>query len=89
MNFDGSTFNPERDGQRLGDQMLAVLAIMSTKQWFTLGQLSMLAAAPEASVSARIRDLRKPRFGGHTIEREYVRKGLWRYRLVEQEGVAA
>lgn len=89
MNFDGSTFNPERDGQRLGDQMLAVLAIMSTKQWWTLSQLSMFTGFPEASVSARLRDLRKPKFGGYTIEREYVRKGQWRYRMVEQEEVAA
>ena len=35
---------------------------------------------PEASVSARLRDLRKKRFGSHIITRRYVSDGLWQYR---------
>jgi len=37
---------------------------------------------PEASVSARLLDLRKPTIGGHVIVRLYVRRGLHEYRLV-------
>jgi hypothetical protein len=49
--------------------------------WWTLPQLAAATGYPEASISARIRDLRKPKFGGHTVERRHVSKGLWEYRL--------
>ena len=29
-----------------------------------------------------MRHLRKPRFGGHTIEREHLGGGLYRYKLI-------
>ena len=79
--FDGRTFVQSRDGERLGAQMAAVLETMRDGDWWTLTALSAVTGAPEASVSARIRDLKKERFGGHVIEREYVRRGLHRYRL--------
>jgi hypothetical protein len=28
-----------------------------------------------------LRHLRKPRFGGHTVEREYIKDGLYKYKL--------
>lgn len=36
---------------------------------------------PEASVSARLMDFRKARFGSHYVDQEYVLMGLWKYRL--------
>lgn len=89
MHFDGSTYNPERDGARLGDQMLAVYAVMADGRWRTLADLSSAVGAPEASVSARLRDLRKPRFGGHRVERRYLFKGCFTYQLVIREEEAA
>jgi hypothetical protein len=39
----------------------------------------------EAGISARIRDLRKPKYGSHTIERRATaQKGVFAYRLVPQ-----
>jgi len=44
--------------------------------------LAHWAGGSEASVSARLRDLRKAKFGAHTIERQRVSAGLFRYRMV-------
>lgn len=76
----GETFVADRDGRRLGKQCQAVYDAMKCGDWFTLRQLADATGAPEASASARLRDLR--RFG-FNIEHEYVAKGLWRYRLVK------
>jgi len=59
---------------------------MSDGQWRTLGELSALTGDPEASISARLRDLRKPRFGGLTVERKYIRRGLFAYRVAGETG---
>lgn len=80
--FDGHTYSPDRDHHRLARQMREVSDILSDFEWHTLSDISSRTGHPEASVSARIRDLRKPKFGSHTIEREYVSRGLFRYRMV-------
>ena len=82
---DGSTFDQERDGARLDKQHNRVLSALRGGDWWTLSALSRETGDPEASVSARLRDLRKPRFGSHTIERQYVERGLNRYRLVKRD----
>ncbi len=78
--FKGETFSPERDGQRLTCQLFRVrdLLLAHNNTWFTLQGIARLVEAPEASVSARLRDLRRE---GLTIERRYVRRGLWEYRV--------
>lgn len=83
--FDGKTFDPKLDGARLGAQLDKVRDAMLRKGWVTLAYLSGLLAAPEASVSARLRDLRKVKFGGYTVERRRVPNGngLHEYRLVK------
>jgi hypothetical protein len=80
--FDGATLEPERDGARLGQQLVAVSDLMRDGAWRTLAQISDATNCPEASVSARLRDLRKPKFGGFRVEREYVERGLFRYRVL-------
>jgi hypothetical protein len=81
---DGTTYEHRRDGRRLAAQHHRVLAYLRSGEWRTLAEISAYTGDPEASVSARLRDLRKPRFGGHTIERQYVQRGLFRYRLKDQ-----
>lgn len=81
MRFDGKTYDPKRDQIRLKGQMLRVYTQLKDGQWHTLRELSDKTGDPEASVSARIRDLRKERFGSHVIEHDRVDKGLWRYRM--------
>ena len=89
LHFDGATFSYERDSSRLGDQMCAVLTLMADGQWRTLAGIASETGAPESSVSARLRDLRKPKFGGHTVNRQYIRRGLHGYQLVLNETVGA
>ena len=79
---DGATYDHERDGRRLACQQNRVLARLRDGEWWTLKRLAQATGDPEASISARVRDLRKPRFGSHVIERRYVERGLWQYRLV-------
>ena len=46
-----------------------------------LEELATRCSASQAGVSARLRDLRKAKFGSQTIEKRYVANGLWVYRL--------
>jgi hypothetical protein len=78
---DGETFEPKLDRRRLNRQMEAVYDLMKDGLWRTLAQISDMATAPEASVSARLRDLRKPKFGGFTVNRKRYSDGLWGYQL--------
>lgn len=86
---DGKTYNHARDARRLAGQHCRVLAFMQDERWHTLSEIAVYTRDPEASVSARLRDLRKPRFGSYTIQREYVERGLFRYRLVTQKELFA
>jgi hypothetical protein len=88
-NARGKTFDPAKDEVRLGRVLEAVLTVMKDGQWRTLFQIRSALAArdvhtTEAGISARLRDLRKPWGGGHTVESERVPEtsGLWRYRVL-------
>lgn len=80
---DGWTYDDGRDRIRLNAQHMRVYrAMYFAGGWLTLNELAYITGDPEASVSARLRDFRKPRFGGHTVERRHVEGGLWEYRLI-------
>jgi len=76
------------DEVRLNRQQALVWAVLVDHDWHTLRELSERTGCPEASVSARIRDLRKRKYGSHTIERESLGSGLFRYRLLTDEVAA-
>lgn len=82
--FDGATYNPSFDHIRLTGQLQRVFNVMKDGHYRSLRHLSMLAKGPEGSVSARLRDLRKDKFGGFEVERkrDSIEKGLFLYRLV-------
>lgn len=82
--FDGQTYNPEQDFTRLKGQRDRVFRLMSDGQWRTLSEISKHAGGSEASISARLRDFRKDKYGSRDIQRERVAGGLWRYRMVVQ-----
>lgn len=75
--FDGSDYKPELDQVRLTGQLKRIYDFMSDGQWWSVQEISNFTGDPENSVSAQLRNLRKLRFGGHTIERE--RKGNPKY----------
>ena len=76
--FPGETFDRARDGARLAAQEQRVFTVMRDGAWRGLKEISALTGDPEASVSARLRGLRHE---GHTVERVYISRGLWHYRL--------
>lgn len=61
MKFDGETYQPERDHERLETQYERVAALMADAKWRTLEEIGEAVKAPPASVSARLRDMRKER----------------------------
>lgn len=80
----GETFVHAFDAERLNAQQLRVWNVMRDGKWRTLAEISALTGDPEASVSARLRDLRKDEFGGLTIDRRRrgeERSGLHEYRI--------
>lgn len=76
----GQTFSLDRDGARLGDQARRVFEAMRDGEWRTLREISAATGDPEASVSARLRGFRD---FGFTVEREYIRRGLHKYRVTK------
>jgi hypothetical protein len=82
IRFDGDTYVPEIDAERLGTQAKAVFDVMRDGRWRTLREIAVETNYPEASVSARLRDFRKRKFGASVVERERLGGGLFRYRLI-------
>ena len=81
--FNGADYIPSRDDARLSGQILRVWDCMKDESWRTLREIANITGDPEASISAQLRHLRKERFGGHEVEREYVSNGLYKYRLLK------
>jgi hypothetical protein len=85
--FDGKTYDPAFDVTRLGKQLGRVLMLMADGTWRTLAEIhTSIGLGTEAAISARLRDLRKDRFGGFVVERKRrgaVRAGLWEYRVLK------
>ena len=70
--FDGVTYDPERDKARLTRQLERVYEVVRHGDWHTLASIASITGAPEGSVSARLRDLRKEKFGSYDIRRKRV-----------------
>lgn len=83
---DGKTYDRDRDKDRLNLQQSTVFNAMKDGNWRTLARIKAMTGAPEASISARLRDLRKPKFGGHEVERRYIQRGLFEYRVIVNKG---
>lgn len=79
--FNGSDYEPRRDDTRLAGQQARIRDLMVDGRWRTLREIADATGAPEASVSAQLRHLRKPRFGGWLVEKTHLGRGLYRYRL--------
>jgi len=86
--FDGQTYVDKLDGPRLRHQLDRVREYMLAifPHWKSLTDISRELAKlyektifPEASISARLRDLRKPKFGGYTVDRKRRSAGTWEY----------
>jgi hypothetical protein len=86
--FNGVGYDPAMDDDRLSKQLGRVWAVMRDGRWRSLAEIRADIAQrfavedPEASISAQLRHLRKPRFGQYDIERRRrACAGTWEYRL--------
>ncbi|MFU8773205.1 MAG: hypothetical protein ACNA8H_12390 [Anaerolineales bacterium] len=79
--FNGDDYTPQRDNKRLLSQLERVKLVMSDGKWHTLAGIATTTGDPAPSVSAQLRHLRKPRFGGHTIAKQHLNAGLYIYRM--------
>lgn len=91
VNYEAARFDGDAgiedlaDHERLARQLDKVEHVMIDGRWRTLSELSKLIDAPTPSISARLRDLRKPRFGGYDVQRRQrtmAAKGTYEYRVV-------
>ena len=92
--FGGATYDATLDRERLTGQLGRVFALMAADgEWRTLKRIVSVVGGSEAGVSARLRDLRKPQFGGpgkhgdprarQDVEgRRVGDTSLWEYRMV-------
>ena len=81
--FGGLTYDAYLDNKRLTGLLKRVHAFMSDGGWHDLYEIAHYTGGTEASVSARLRDFRKIRYGSHVIDRRRVgSSGLFQYRLV-------
>jgi hypothetical protein len=80
--FDGESYEPSRDYERMSGQLLRVFDLMKDGQWRTLEGIASQVSGSVAAISARLRDFRKAKFGSHTVERKNIEGGLFVYRLV-------
>jgi len=82
--FNGDDYQPGRDKKRLRGQILRVYTVIKDGRWHTLRSIADSTGDPEASVSAQLRHLRKPRFGCYDIQKRHVKNGLYEYRLLKK-----
>jgi hypothetical protein len=88
MPFDGVTYDREQDGPRLLSQRDRVLWVYCDGRWHTLfeaqDQIREEFEVEDSltGISARVRDFRKEKFGGFTVESRRRTKGTWEYRIV-------
>ena len=82
---EGRTYESTQDKGRLSAQHTRVVHAMQDGQWRTLAEIEAKTGDPQASISARLRDLRKPQFGHHTVDRKRISGGVFAYRLTLTE----
>ena len=93
--FDGETYEPSLDRERLGKQARAVYEVMIGGYWFTLRQIVLLCNEmdvwpSEAGVSARVRDFRKDKFGSHIVNRRRSdASGVFEYQLIDPKRISS
>lgn len=89
--FDGATFTEKDDQERLAVQHVRIRDLMLDCKWRTLPEIHETLGYPVTSISAQLRHLRKPRFGGFVIEKRHrgpKKWGLYEYRVMPGDYVS-
>jgi len=80
--FNGSDYDHARDSARLTNQLDRIFKLMADGEYRSLSEISKATGDHESSISAQLRHLRKPRFGSHTVNKNYIGDGLFKYQLI-------
>lgn len=81
----GSDYDKKFDQTRLTGQLAKIVDCMKDGVWRTLSEIQTITSAPQSSISAQLRHLRKTDFGGHTVNKRSRgdrKDGLYEYQLV-------
>ena len=87
--FDGSDYEDKVDRRRLAGQILRVYECMKDGQWRTVNEIHQVTGDPHASISAQLRNLRKPKFGSYNVVKQIRgerKDSLYEYQLLTQKG---
>ena len=79
--YDGATYDAAQDKARLTRQLQQVFTLIQDGHWRTPEDFEAQLGARWASINARLRDLRKAKFGGFLIARRRIGPGLFQYAL--------
>jgi hypothetical protein len=85
---DGETFNHDRDYVRLNGQALDIWDFMADGRWHSPQEIEQSTGHNWAAASARLRDFRKSKFGGSTVDRMNIGNGVFAYRLTASPRVS-
>jgi predicted transcriptional regulator len=78
----GPAYSEALDGKRIAAQQEAIRLYMLRREWATLQEIAQDLGFPESSVSAQLRHLRKPEFGGYRVDkRRRGSTGCWEYHV--------
>jgi hypothetical protein len=87
--FSGETYDAKQDHGRLAAQLVRVRTLMLDGQFRTLAEITAVTGDPQASVSARLRDLRKEDHGLYIVARRRRSKGTFEYAITGQQQAKA
>lgn len=83
--FNGSDYDADFDLDRLTGQIRRIYDTMQDGKYRTLPEIETLTGDGQSSISAQLRNLRKARFGGHTVNKRARgdrSRGLFEYQVV-------
>jgi hypothetical protein len=80
--FSGADYVPRRDDARLLRQVDHIREIVLSAGWYSVPDIARLTGYSENSVSAQLRNLRKPSHGSYRVEGARFPDGVWRYRVL-------
>lgn len=81
--FPGPDYVEARDHARLASQLERIrLYMLGHGEFRTLDQIAEATHSPHASVSAQLRHLATPKFGGYVKNRIHLGNGLYGYQIL-------
>jgi hypothetical protein len=73
------------DRPRTGSVRTAVYLLMGDGRWRTVREIALELGVRESSAGAKLRDLRKPECGGHTVDARPRKHPELEFRLIKSE----